>query len=71
MKEKTGKKELLWRGLSGVFAFLLAFATFGSACAKSYEAKINSFLGKQNRGRLLCHLRIRNAACHLQSLYYF
>jgi beta-glucosidase len=45
MKGKTGNRALLWRGLAGLSAFLLAFASFGTVCARSYEAKINSFLG--------------------------
>lgn len=43
MKGKR-KRIWLWRGLSAVSAFLLAFVTFGSACAKSYSSTINSFL---------------------------
>ena len=39
------KKTILWRGITALMAFLYAFVYFGSACALSYESKINSFLG--------------------------
>mgnify|MGYP002865935634 FL=1 len=39
------KKTLIWRGIAGVCAFLMAFMIFGSSLAYSYEPRINTFLG--------------------------
>ena len=42
---KSEKNSRIWRGMSALCAFLLAFITFGSQCAQSYASTINSFLG--------------------------